>query len=126
MKKVFLIGYLTLMFITNSFSQGYNYNFCKEIITANKDYAVVTTFSVNHELTLSEIELLKNNLFTKRSVYAFNSNHKKTEIRIYHLSQVHFEDLKLLIINTGIELNFISTITTEFGHENTINSEIKR
>lgn len=125
MKSLFLI--VSLCFATSyTYAQSKNYKFCRENITANIDYAVVTKFTVKNVLSNNEIQLLKNHLYSKSSVYAFATNSKRTEIHIYHLSQVHYEDLKLLVQNTNIELNFVSTEITEFREINTATVDIER
>ena len=94
-----------------SFSQTNtkNYKYCREVINANEDVAVKTTFNTNIELTQDQIEQLRAGLFIKNSVYKIEMNEKHNVFVIYHLSQVSYEDLKILMSNLGIEFNFIKT-----------------
>lgn len=124
--KTLLLVVLAIAIQPFSYAQSKNFEYCRETISANKDYAVVTKFTVNHELSDSEIETLKNLFFVKNSIYSVTTNSKRTEVYVYHLSQVHFEDLKILIQSTNIELNFISTEITEFRNTHTANSDIER
>lgn len=113
MKKIIVICLLLSSYI--GFSQDENYNFCRKMITGNKAYAVQTKFYFNQPITNNELDILKSLLLVKKSIYDIEVNSKKTELFVYHLSQVHFEDIKILIQSSGIELNFISTQNTHFG-----------
>ena len=115
MKKAFFFWlFVVLLQPTNIFGQTKNYKFCREVITANDDYAVATIFNLPIELTPSQINNLKESIYKKSSIYFIRIKKKKNTITVYHMSQVHFEDIKLLVEHLHIELNFISTTAVDF------------
>jgi hypothetical protein len=112
MKKIKLILSLVLLLIlNNSFAQTQEKNreYCTKVVNANEDVAVKTTFITNMKLSNSQVNQLKNDLFVKNSVYKVEVNEKHNQFIIYHLSQVSYEDLKILMSNLGVEFNYIKT-----------------
>ena len=121
MKKKLLIVYL-LLFVFQGFSQttqDINFKYCKEIVASQKDYSVVTKFILdNNELTDNQVDNLKTYLFEKASIYSVYINTKKNEIYIYHLSQINYEDLKILLAPLGLEFNYRFTDRVNFQYNN--------
>jgi hypothetical protein len=114
--KPILLTLLIIVLNSFSFAQTINEKYCKEKIVTQHDHSVITTFTINYELSYNQIAILKSNLYQKKSIYNVKTNDNKTEVYVYHLSQVHYEDLKLLIQTTNINLKFISTEITEFKY----------
>lgn len=106
---VILIGFLLL--ISNSFSQlnENNYKYCKEISKTENVNLVKSLFVIDSELNQNQINTLTNLLFEKTSIYKIELNSKHNEIIIFHLSDVSYEDIKLLLEPMGIEFNFKQT-----------------
>jgi len=121
MKKTLLLSIL-LSCAFYSFSQdihNQNFKFCNEVIKTNEDYSVETKFEINnHELTQNERTNLINYLYEKSSIYNVRFNSKNNEVYIYHLSQVNYEDLKILMSPLNIEFNFIYTKRISFRYNN--------
>lgn len=119
MRKILFIGIITTLFVTNSFSQDYNFRHCRELITLDKDFAVKTTVSFKHELDNPTLNLIKENLFVKERIYHVNLTVKKTTIEIFHMSSLSYEDLKHLLLSLNMEMILISRESVDFKNENT-------
>ena len=124
--KVILSVILAITFNSTTFSQSGNYEFCKEKVISKKDKAVKTAFSLNHELTNEEFQLLEEHLFPKINIYDLTVNSGRTRIFVYHLNHLNVEEIKLLLLETNIELSFLFTKKIEFRHESNSNLEIER
>ncbi len=107
----FCLGIIVFLLSFNLTAQVNEKNkaFCRKIIESNKDVAVKTYFETNVELSPTQIEQLKTDLFEKNSVYKIELNEKNNILIVYHLSQVTYEDLKLLMLNIGVEFNYTKT-----------------
>ena len=110
MKKIIIIiSFLVL--VSNSFGQlnDKNYKYCKEILKTENVYLVNSLFIINSELNQNQINTLTGLLFEKTSIYKVELNSKHNEISVFHLSDVTYEDIKLLLEPMGIEFNFKQT-----------------
>ena len=106
--------------------QKKNYRVCKEIIKVNDDVSVKTTFFVNNKMSSTEVKTLRNSIYSKSFIYYVGINKKHNEIYVYHMSSIHFEDLKILAGPSGLELNYVTTIPIVFKDESpTTNAIIK-
>ncbi len=121
MKHNIIFLFSIFLFSVNSFSQinETNYKYCKEISKTENVNLVKSLFVINTELNQNQINTLSSLLFEKTSIYKIELNSKHTEINIYHLSDVSYEDIKLLLEPMGIEFNYKETKRVK-----TIQSEI--
>lgn len=117
MKKNILTFFAVLFLSILSMAQNKEKNFayCKKVIESQRDVSVVTTFEIYEFLSVEEFTKFGTLLFQKSSVYNVSINEKGNQIQVFHLSEVTYEDIKLLVKETEVELNFISTQNVNFG-----------
>ena len=87
---------------------------------AQKESAMLTKFNVQSPFDSEVFEQITLRLYQKDRIYSVKTNDNKTELYVYHLSDVSAEDILLIIEDIAIRFYYISTTNIDFRDENKV------